>query len=416
MMQKTTENEKLYILYLISGGIGNGGTEAVVLNYFRNIDRSECQIDFVFHAHEKDYVDHPVYNELLKCGSRVFFVTPRGESLHENLNQLEKIMTENHYDIVHAHGDCANGIMLKVARKCGVKVRISHSHNTGIQLKITGLKSLLHKAYLQYGKYVTRKEATHYFACSTLAGQWLYGKRAINAGRVTLVNNAIDTEKYVYNEQARGKHRKSLGIDEDTFLWGNVGRLASMKNHQYLIELFYKYCEEHPDEKNALLIVGDGELNDVLSKKIEETEDAFSKQLEAVSRKDSADDKAIKATPRVILYGAADNVPELLSAMDVFVMPSLFEGLPVILVEAQAAGLPCVISEKSRIASDVEISDMIIRATVGKYETWCEGIESAKALCKKQDRVQGKEQVVKSGFDIKAESKKLLELYKSLNE
>ncbi len=355
------------VLYVHGGLLGRGGTEAVMLNYFRNMDRSRVTVDFLLHGFGEGSYDQ----EILDAGSRIFHVVPKGENYQENADQIRRILTENRYDVVHSHMDCGNAQVLKIAKKCGVPIRISHSHNTGVQ---TG--NPLKKLYNNMEKRKIPRYATHLFACSDLAGKWLYGKN------YTVIPNAIDVKKFSFNAVLRKKVRQELHLEDSHIVIGHIGRFSQQKNHGRLIRMFHELLKTEPNAR--LLLLGEGELQDAIRSQCAQ----------------------LQISDKVIFTGAVSNTPDYMQAMDCFTLPSLFEGLPVVMVEAQAAGLPIlasdVITTKSKLTSLVHFLSLQEADAV-----WAKQLKDL-ASSGRQDTA---ESLSSQGFDISENAKKMQVFY-----
>ena len=202
------------ILYVLNDTLRRGGTESVILNYFDHTDRDKIQIDFVLNAPKSEITENDICKYLSEKGAKIFCITPRREDPKANKSEFLKILNDEKYDIVHTHTDAVGSYFLKLAKEAGVKIRVAHSHNTGHQLINKGLKNRVHFAYLEKCRKEIRKEATHYIACSKAAGEWLFGEENVRTGKVSVLNNAIDTKKFSFDENTRNDIRKKLGIDE----------------------------------------------------------------------------------------------------------------------------------------------------------------------------------------------------------
>lgn len=281
------------------------------------------------------------------------------------------------YKVVHQHLSSLTYIEpLRFAKKHGVPVRIVHSHNT----RQSG--SSIHKYIHMYNQIFIESYATHYFACSQLAAKWLYPKTQYNKNKYQIINNAIDTEKFIYNKNIRSIKRKELGI-ENEFVLGHVGRFTHQKNHEFLIDIFKAVHERNKEA--VLLLIGDGILRELIESKV----------------------KKLKLESNVIFTGIRSDIPELLQAMDVFVMPSYHEGLPVTLVEAQASGLPCVISKN--ITREVEILDTIKWCNLSDDPSdWASSILSFR---EGNFRSNKKQEIVNAGYDTNNLAKELEKIY-----
>ena len=307
-MSKEVQKKPIIVAQIMGKWVG-GGVESVIMNYYRHLDHSKVQFDFIC---DEDSTRIP-YDEIKKLGGRVFLV-PKYQNLPKYLKALEKLFKENQYRIVHSNINTLSVFPLYAAKKAGVPIRISHSHSTSNpkEWKRNLIKNILRPFSKRY--------ATDYFACSELAGRYLFGNKSFDQGKVKIIHNAIDIDKFKFDEVARKKLRKEFGIKDSTIVVGHVGRFVQQKNHTFLVDVFKGYHKKNPDSK--LLLVGSGPLEDEIKKKVER-----------LDLKDS-----------VLFLGQRDDINKLYSVMDVFCLPSLYEGLPVVGVESQAAGLPIIFS------------------------------------------------------------------------
>ena len=260
------------------------------------------------------------------------------------------------------------------AKLAGVPIRIAHSRTAATKLT---LKNFVRNII----KLNVKKYATHYFAVSDVAAIWLFGKKAYKAGKVVIWPNAIDTSKYIYNTQIRDTKRSELGLDNQ-FVILHVGNFVEAKNHTFLIDVFHEFLKNH--SQSMLLLAGGGDSRSLQKK---------------------CDDLGIKEHVRFL--GSRKDVPELLQAADVFVFPSLFEGLPGALLEAQAAGLPCVIS--SNITHEAVIVEKLVKSMSlsNSISQWCNSIEQMQNI-KRKDTSQ---YFIQKGFDIKEMVSRLTDFY-----
>lgn len=286
----------------IVGSLGYAGLEAVVMNYYRHINKEHIQFDFIVGSPNRQRYD----DEIEQLGGRIFRLPSRARRPLEYMKALYNVIRENNYQIVHVHQNSASMVMDGiVARLCDVPVVIGHSHNTRC--------NVLWQHYLF--RPFTNAVFKHRWACTPEAGKWVFGD-----SKVEILNNAIDTQRFRFNQKIRTDIRKKLGLT-DELLVGFVGRLHPQKNPYRLLEIF---AEVRKKQENAhLLIVGDGEEREGLLQTCKE----------------------LNIEPLVHFVGQVTNVPEMMMAMDVFLFPSVFEGLGVVVIEAQATDLPCVVSE-----------------------------------------------------------------------
>lgn len=283
------------------------GLETMLMNYYRNIDRTKIQFDFLTHRpYRSDYDD-----EIEKMGGKVYYAPRLYPQNYPAYFKWMKNFFKEHpeYKIVHSHIDTMSYLPLLAAKKAGVPIRIAHSHNTSLD---KDFKFLLK----QYFRFRINSVCTHRFACGKEAGEFLFGNWDFK-----VIPNAIDAEKFYFNKDLRDEKRKELGL-AGKFVVGHVGRLSYQKNHKFLIEIFNELLKKESD--SILLLVGVGEKEEELRRQV----------------------KNLGIEDKVHFLGNRSDVNELYQAMDVFVMPSFFEGIPVVGVEAQFAGLPCIFSDK----------------------------------------------------------------------
>jgi len=283
-----------------------GGAETTIMNFYRKIDRNKVQFDFLVHTDEKCAYDDEI--ELL--GGRIFRI-PR-YSINNNIKYfrlwINFLKRHSEYRIIHGHYFTISAIYF-CAAKIFNSVCIAHSHNTNYMGPRT--KRIMKRLITFPVRYI----ADYLFACSKDAGIWLYGKNALRDKKFLLMNNSLDTKRFIFNSKNRGKKRKELKII-NKFVIGHIGRFDLQKNHIFIIEIFKKIFTI--DKNSILILVGDGKL------KIEQ------KVLD------------MGLYGNVIFTGVRSDIPELLQAMDVFLFPSLYEGFPLVLLEAQASGLKCI--------------------------------------------------------------------------
>ena len=244
------KKQPLIVAHIIGKWVG-GGVESVVMNYFRHIDKSKIQFHFIC---DNDSTSIP-YEEIEKLGGKVILIPPY-QKIFKYHKELKKVLKAGNYKIVHSHINALSVFSLWAAKCAGVPVRIAHSHSTSNkkEWKKTLIKNLL--------KPFSKVFATDYFACSELAGRWLFGKKVFNAGKVTIINNAIDLDKFKYNEKIRKSKRKELGINDDTLVIGHIGRFVKQKNHDFLIDIFNEVYKKN--NKAILLLIGQGPLKEAI--------------------------------------------------------------------------------------------------------------------------------------------------------
>ena len=353
--------DKIVIAHIIGKWLG-GGVESFVMNYYRNINRDKIQFHFIC---DRDSTNIP-YEEIEMLGGRVILIPPY-QKIFNYIKELRKIFRENKYRIVHSHLNSLNVFPLFCAYKENVCVRIAHSHST--TNKKEWKKNIIKNVLKRFSKIF----ATDYFACTEYAGKWLFGDKQEN---IKLVNNSINIEMFKFNDEIRNKIKKELNI-EDKFVVGHVGRFVQQKNHDFLLDIFN---EIYKNDKNAiLLLIGEGPLEKDIKKKIND----------------------LKLNDVVYFLGIRKNVNELMQAMDVFVFPSLYEGLGMVLIEAQASGLKCVCSTEVPIEAKLTENITFLNLDDG-VEKWYENI-----IAEKNTRKSYVEELRMCGYDIKNEVKKL---------
>ena len=365
------KEEPIRIAQIIGKWVG-GGVEAVVMNYYRNIDHEKIQFDFIC---DSDSTNIP-YDEIEKLGGKVILIPPY-QKVFKYQKELRKVLRNGNYKIIHSHINTLSVFPLYAAKKVGIPVRIAHSHST--TNKREWKKNMLKQILRPFSKTF----ATDYMCCSELAGRWLFGDKEYDKGNVYLLNNAIDVDKFKYNEKVRKEKRKELNIQDDTLVIGHVGRFVEQKNHRFLIEIF---DEIHKQNNNSiLLLAGQGPLMEEMKEKV----------------------KKLNLEDNVIFLGQRSDINELYQMFDVFLLPSLYEGLGMVLIEAQCAGLPSFAStEVPKIAKVSDVLDFIDLTT--PKEIWVDIILQSINNYKRNNRLKDCQ---KFGYDINKEVKKLENKY-----
>lgn len=377
------------ILYILNDTLKRGGTESVVLGYSSALKKQNIVIDFMLHTTEDEAASNEIVSRVRADGFTVYTVTPRRISISQNKSDILRVLKDNKYDIVHAHADCANYLLLKYAKKAGVKVRIAHSHNTNIPIKCDSLKNVLHYLYLEYCRKSVCRVSTHTMACSYEAAVWLFGSARV--ADTYFLHNAIDIDSYQFNLDIREKVRRELDT-QDKKVVGHVGRLNHIKNQSFLIDAFARLCEA--DRNYKLLLVGEGEDLLDLRKKVEE----------------------LKLTDSVIFFGGSDKVNELLQSMDIFVFPSKWEGLSLSLIEAQAAGINCLVPDIKTISRESDVTGNVIRINSTEPEIWADIIKEnvVDETTRVTNREDVRHKIAASGYSLETEAAKLKAYYTQL--
>ena len=358
-------------------GIGNiaGGLEAFVMNYYRVLVSMDVQFDFLCMYDKIAYEE-----EISALGGHVFYVPNVKKDYIGYTKQLKEILKNTTYDAVHVNMlSAANIVPLRIAHQMGVKKVIAHSHNSSCP-------GLVRKLMNWWNRPRVAKYATDKAACGELAGRWMFGDRSFESGQVTVLHNAIDAEKFCFSEKERTDIRRRYGWD-GKFVTGHVGRFDLQKNHERIIDIFSELKKEKPNA--VLCLVGQ---KDGLYEKIEEKV------------------KTAGLENDIFFVGKQKNVNAFLSAMDLFLFPSLFEGVPFALIEAQASGLPCV-------ASDTISEETLVFPEKVKYLSLKEENRVwAGEICKmgelpREKAGQLKEKLANKHFDIALEAVQLKKLY-----
>ncbi|WP_231891399.1 glycosyltransferase family 1 protein [Paenibacillus swuensis] len=287
--------------------MNRGGLETMLMNYYRQTDRGQIQFDFMVHRMERGHYD----DEIEALGGRIYrmpHIRPgHYRSYFGKLDDFFKAHPE--YRVVHAHINENSSFVLGAAHRAGIPCRIAHSHlsDLGIDIKLP---------FRLYARMAMKDHPTRYFACSRNAGTWLFGKER----EVTVLNNAVDAKEFKRDEAVRSAVREELGLVGKRVI-GHIGRFNKQKNHEFLIEIMNAAVKQDPNV--ILLLVGEGHLRQSIEDKVSN----------------------LGIGDHVRFLGMREDIPRLLQSFDLFLFPSLFEGLPVVLIEAQAAGLNCLISD-----------------------------------------------------------------------
>lgn len=357
---------KRVLVIITTAFVRTGGLASVMMNYWRAMDKTELSFDFA----STNAIDDLLNAEISKEGCNYYQLPPRKQVLNY-FNTLRKICKG--YDVVHVHANSATSVLeLLAAKKAGVPQRIHHNHNSNT--KYPFLNKVLRPLFVY--------SYTDAIACSEAAGEWLFGK-----GKYIVLPNAIDIEKFKFNLHVRKRIRDEFKINKDEFVIGHVGKFVEAKNHGFLIEIFSKYHSKHPNSK--LLLVGDGILRT---------------QIESCIKNSGCADA-------IILAGLRSDISDLVQAFDVFVFPSIHEGLPLSVLEAQSSGLPCIIS--SNIDKKVAVGcDVVIKDLSDGDESWAEAISLFDFAKSREDRcLKNYKLITDAHYNIMNEANQLKEFY-----
>lgn len=361
-------HEPIRILQVVTV-MNRAGLETMLMNYYRNIDRTKIQFDFLVHRDEKgDYDD-----EIMSLGGRIYHLRPISlKSMLTYQRQLaEFFQKHSEYRVVHSHLDALSALPLSAAKKAGIPMRIAHSHTSNFDKDA--------KIIIRYiAKLFIRRYATDFLGCSEAAVHFMFGNKLPN---YMVVNNAIDPAKFRYSPSTRRKIRSQFKL-EGRFVIGHVGRFNYPKNHEFLIDIFKEVHDRSPF--SLLMLVGSGEGEDTIKEKVHEL---------------GLDDS-------VEFLGLRTDIPDLMQAMDVFVMPSRYEGLPVVSVEAQTSGLPCIFSDVVTAELDVT-KNCLFLSLDASLNVWANSILEYINY----GRTDTLAKIRWHGYDVGLEAEKLSNLY-----
>ncbi len=350
-----------------------GGAETLLMHLYRGMDREKVQFDFLVNVFDEMYYER----EILSLGGRIYrmpFLTKTTPPVYAHA--LKTFFTEHSYTIVHSHLETTTGVILGAAKRAGVPVRIAHSHNS--RFTRVGLAALPENLFKAWCRSRIVPNATHLFGCSPEANRWLFGKHADES---TLLNNGIDVAACAFNAQTRAQKRAELGLG-DALTFGHVGRFNDQKNHAFLIEAFAQYHKSHPDSR--LLLAGEGVLQGQIERQVQDA------GLENC----------------VSFLGLRPDVPQLLQAMDCFLLPSKFEGLPLALVEAQAAGLWCLAADTVSPQSDLHACAFSFLPL--RVSDWARAMAN---VTPQTDRAKAAAIVTDRGFDSRTQAENMQAFY-----
>lgn len=321
------KSEPVKVLYFVDRML-RGGIQSLVMDWVSRFDKEKIHVDFLLLDDGKKY---ELEDKLVELGCNVYKLNGiwinKPIDFFKEAKALDNFFKVHHdYKVVHLHSTSKNYMVLKYAKKYGIPIRISHSHNIDFQTK-NPIKKIIGNVL----KPKLIKYSTDYFACSKIAGEWLFGSEIVNSDKFKVIHNAVDYDRFKYDKDIRNEFRKKLGLSDNDILIGNVGRFTNQKNHSFLIDIFYECCQINQNYK--LLLVGTG----VLENKIKEKT------------------RLLGIEDNVIFAGFRVDVNNLMQAMDIFLFPSKYEGLGLVLIEAQCSGLPCF-TTKNLVPEEVKIN------------------------------------------------------------
>ncbi len=354
-----------------------GGAETLIMNWYRNIDRKKLQFDFLCH----NRTEAKYSKEILSLGGRMYCIPgmSHGGPLKYQNNLYAFFSSHKEYMVVHSHMNELNGIILKQAQKAGIPNRYTHMHTVFTNV------SLEKKILLMICKKNINRYTTRAFSCSRAAGEQLYRKELLKT--FTVISNGINVENFRYHETVAAAVREELGIGNGPVI-GHVGRFAPVKNHAFILHCFKGFLDLYPEAK--LILIGEGELNERI--------------------KIDADEMGISDS--VLSLGTRTDVNRLMNAMDLFLFPSIKEGLPVSVIEAQAAGLGVLISDA--ISDETMLTDLIRQKSLSDPPIeWAHELSAMYKLKGSYDRSVYPEQIREKGFDARAGAEMMSRIYLS---
>lgn len=347
-------------LLCIVGGMNAGGAETFLMKLYRGLDKSKYQMDFCVSKPQKGFYD----DEILSMGGKIYHVKAKSKNPFASFKSIYKIVKENNYNyVMRVSQHSLSALELLAAKFGGAKVRVFRSSNS--KTMKGGLDAFLHRIF----KFLPNCVANVKIAPSIPAAQFMFSKRNIKRGNILYLNNGIALDKFSFSSENRKKIREELGLIDETLL-GHIGRFAPQKNHATLIKIFSEYAKTNSEAH--LMLVGEGELEDDIRNQI----------------------KQLGIADKVHFMGIRKDIPALLSAMDVFVFPSLYEGMPNTVIEAQANGLPCIIADT--VTPEVVICKNVTMLSLSDLNSWVNAIDSAKRVPSNRNQ----ESLRENGYDI----------------
>ncbi|MDG5472613.1 glycosyltransferase family 1 protein [Jeotgalibacillus sp. ET6] len=362
----------------IAGAMNRAGTETMLMNLYRKIDKNKYQFDFVSYSSEKSHYDE----EIESYGGKIIRLTNP-----LSIKQLvAAIKVYGPYDVVHSHTLFHCGIANSAAKIAGVKVRIAHAHTTD-----DNKASLVRKTYLNSMRQLIHLSSTHYLACSQNAGYFLYGKKAEQSSKYSYFPNSIDFHPFLEPPaDEKIKQIKTKYEIENHLVVGHIGRFIKPKNHLFLLEITSELVKQEPLTK--LLLIGEGEEKRTIKQKAKE----------------------LGLEKNIIFAGLLADVAPLLHCMDVFVFPSIYEGLGLVLLEAQATGLPCVVSDAIQEEADLNLGLITKTALTESPNAWANQILNV-AGNKQTDAIKITQAFIHKNYTIPCSLKKLSSIYQNHN-
>ena len=361
------------VLVTGAANIGKAGVATIVYKWGQEFDSSVLVYDYLMQSGLPD----KQYQEKIRQKGGIMFTCDERKSPISIIKWVSQIIRDNGYTTLHINSDSAYiaAAYIYAAKKAGIKNIFVHSHCTQID-DTNCMKRILKVLFHNICRPYVCANTKMYLACSKLAGEWMFGRRRMESEKYRTIYNGVEVEKYLFDSKARNTLRKQLGI-ENKYVIANIGRLSYQKNQEFLIKTFAQYHEKNSE--SVLLIIGAGELKEQLQLLVNE----------------------LDLSDTVIFAGLRKDIPEVLSAVDVLVMPSRFEGLPVTMVEAQMSDLPCVVADT--ITEEAKFTSNVSYVNGWNTENWIKEIEKKRIVV----RTQNAEEKINSMFNIEKASLEL---------
>ncbi|MBT2679828.1 glycosyltransferase family 1 protein [Bacillus sp. ISL-35] len=357
-----------------------GGAETLLMNVYRNLDRSKLQFDFIVHRADQGDYD----NEIRQLGGKIYNVPSLGNfGPVSYVKKLAEVMSSKFYIAVHSHTDYQSGFPALAAKIVGIPHRICHSHSNNWPMNDSFKQKLLLKGFQALIKF----SATQYCSCSQEAGVFLFGQQAVDKNQVTILKNGIDLSQYLDETITKTSVIRELGLDQDAKIIGHVGKFSKSKNQIFILKVLKQLVNK--DKRYVVLLVGDGPLKEKIEQEAEN----------------------MGLSKHVRFLGVRSDIPRLMKAFDVFLFPSIFEGFGIVTVEAQISGTPCIMSDSVPISTDMGLGLVKYLKLEENPEKWGEGVEKAINMQRPE-----KDTLVKAlsdkGFSIQQNIEEWMKLYR----
>ncbi|MBH0230750.1 glycosyltransferase family 1 protein [Halobacillus yeomjeoni] len=362
----------LRVLHIVSS-LNGGGVEAMLLNYYERMDHQEIQFDFITHGDEVGILEE----KFTSLHSKIYHVTPRRNNFLKNLKETNAVIEKGNYDIVHCHQGPKGFFPILFAKMARVEKRIIHNH-----IAFTP-ETYMQKVFRKVNCWIVNKLSTHHFACGSDARDWAFG----NNTNAKVINNAINTNKFSFNPNIRSSIRAEHGVENKDVI-GTIARFTEQKNHRYLVDIFFEIKKYKPN--TILWLIGDGPLLPDIKNYV----------------------RSLGIDDSVEFFGVRNDVEKLMQAMDLFLLPTKYEGLGIVYIEAQAAGLRTIAPDHV-VPKETQVTDLISYVGLDfPIEIWVtKCIENLNGY----ERKDTSKEIAKHGYDINIESKKMENIYCRIN-